>query len=236
MLLGRKILATAFGGLVLFAAIEPARAAFITIDLPNAIYTGGTTLIPIPAVATLNTLAVTSITGGGQTIAFSSPDPGTTILYAQPPVPVGFQTWNSPPFVETNTPRIIQDQVSTLCATCTLTLSFSTPVKTFGVELESDPLFNIHTLTETFFNGAATVGSITKTMNGNASARLFAATTDDQQFTSVKIMIDGTDFALAQFRFSAQAIPAAGIPEPGTILLMACGLLAVGYGKRRQAR
>lgn len=233
MLLHKKCVATAFGGILLFTTVDSARAAFVAIPLPDSIYTSSTTLIPIPVVAALDTTMVSMLSGSGQTITFSSPDPGTK-LFIQPPVPVGFATYNFPPFVETHTPPIIQDQVSLTCATCTLTLSFATPVKTFGVELEPDPLANVHMLTETFFNGAAVVGSITKSLNGTASAQLFAGTTPDQQFTSVNITIDGTDFALAQPRFSTQSI--ASIPEPGTILLVACGLVTLGYRNRNRAR
>ncbi|MDQ6699259.1 MAG: PEP-CTERM sorting domain-containing protein [Acidobacteriota bacterium] len=235
MVLNRRFIATAFGGILLFSGLQPANAAFLQIITPNPAYTGSTNLIPIPVVPTLNTTTVTTLSGSGQTLTFSSPDPGT-LLFIQPPVPVGFATYNFPPFVETHTPPIIQDQVSTTCGICTLNIAFATPVKTFGVELEPDPLTNVHTITETFLNGATTVGTISKSLNGNSSAMLFAGTTPDQQFTSVSITIDGTDFALAQPRFSTAAVIAAAVPEPGTTLLLTFGLIAIGYRKFKTVR
>ncbi|MDQ6663592.1 MAG: PEP-CTERM sorting domain-containing protein [Acidobacteriota bacterium] len=238
MVLNKKLLATTFGGILCLAAFNPADAAFVTIPLPATLnYTTSTTLIPIPVVAQLDANPVTSLSNGAETISFSSPDAGTQFVI-QPPVPVGFQTWNSPPFVETSTPPIIQDKVSTSCSVCTMSLTFSTPVKTFGVELEPDPFPTTHTISAIFLNGGSTVGNIAKTFtSGNGTASLFAATTTDQQFTSVNVTIDGTDFASAQYRYSASSIaPPPGVPEPGTILLMAGGLLAIGYRKFHTVR
>jgi hypothetical protein len=120
---------------------------------------------------------------------------------------------------------VIQDEVSDTCTTCTLTLAFSSAIKTFGFEAEPDPFPSTHTINATFLNGASTVGTISRTFaTGNMAARLFGATTTDQQFTSVVITIDGTDFALAQFRYSAQAVP-----EPGSMLLLAAGLGSLAF-------
>jgi hypothetical protein len=131
---------------------------------------------------------------------------------------------------------VLQDLVNLTCSTCTLNLAFSTAVKTFGLEMEPDPLATAHTISATFLNGAATVGTITIPFaGGNSSARLFSATTPDQQFTNVQLTIDGTDFAMAQLRFSAQAVSAATIPEPGTVLLMLGGLAAIGFRKFRRS-
>jgi hypothetical protein len=214
-------------------ACVSAQAAFIVIPQPTAAYTSGTTLIPVPAPGT----TVTSLTQSGFTVTLSSPDAGTQ-LTARANVPVGWATWNSPPAVESNTPPVIQDSPNLTCTTCTLNLAFSTALKTFGLEMEPDPLATPHTITANFFNGAVTVGSIAKTFpGGNGTASLFAATTPDQQFTNVQITIDGTDFAMAQLRFSANAVSGVGgnIPEPGTVFLMLGGLAAIGYRKLRRS-
>lgn len=229
----------------IFMAV-PAQAAFVQIPLVTPGYISNTTLIPITQPACTNTgnpadpcpagSIVSSMSATGFTVNFSSPDAGN-LLVARAPVPVGFGTWNVPPFVETSTPRVLQDLVNLTCTTCTLNMTFSTPVKTFGFEAEPDPFGRAHTITATFLNGAATVGTIPFTFStGNSSARLFAASTD-QQFTGVNVTIDGTDFALAQFRFGATAVDVAGnpVPEPGTIALMLSGLAILGYRRFRKA-
>lgn len=225
----------------------PAQAAFVQIPLVTPGYVSNTTLIPITQPACTATgnpgdpcppaSIVTSMSASGFTVNFSSPDPGN-LLVARAPVPVGFATWNVPPFVETSTPRVLQDLVNLTCSLCTLNMTFSTPVKTFGFEAEPDPFGTTHTITATFLNGATVVGTIPFTFStGNSSARLFAASTD-QQFTGVNVTIDGTDFAIAQLRFGATAVNSSGnpvVPEPGTIALMLSGLAVIGYRRFRKA-
>ena len=121
----------------------------------------------------------------GFTVSFSSPDLGNLVI-ARAAVPVGWATWNTPPAVETSTPRVLQDEPNLTCVLCTLNLSFSSAVTTFGLEMEPDPLPNPHTITATFLNGVNTVGTIPITFaTGNSSARLFAAsaTGGDQRST-----------------------------------------------------
>jgi hypothetical protein len=229
----RSIAVSILASTACISVVPMAHAAFIVIPQPVAAYTGGTTLLSLPPAGTV----VNALTNGTFTLTFTSPDAGTQVI-ARDAVPVGWSTWNSPPAVESSTPRVLQDLVNLTCTTCTLDLAFSSPVGTFGFEAEPDPLSIPHSITATFFNGAATLGSIPVAFpNGNGTARLFAATTSgSDQFTSVRITIDGTDFAMAQLRFGQQiTLPTGGIPEPGTVLLMLGGLAAIGYRKLRQS-
>ncbi len=204
------------------AVLGTAQAAFIQIPLPNTTYTSGTTLVP-PGT---QDVPVTSLSSGGFTVSFT----GATAVIPRAPVPVGWQTWAAPPFTETATPRVDEIQTPLVPANQTVTLSFNTPVQTFGFEAEIDS-FSAHTLTVNFLNGAISVGTIVQAYpTGISSARLIAGTTPDQQFTSISINGD-TDFAIAQIRFAPGAPPA--VPEPSTILLSAGGLVAVLLARRR---
>ena len=214
------------------AFVQPAKAAFIPIPLVTSTYVSSTTLVPITAPACTHTgtssdpcpsaSLVSTMSAGGETLTFSSPDAGN-LLIARAAVPAGWASWNSPPFVESSTPRVLQDEVNPTCAVCTLNITLSTPAQTFGVEVEPDSFGVFHTITATFYNGATIVGSIPVTFaTGNSSARLLAATTDTQ-FTNIQLTIDGTDFATAQFRFGP-----ALIPEPNTLCLALAALAVLG--------
>ena len=224
MLGNRRFLTHALGAVFSLAALNSTQAALIQIPLPTAAYTSGTNLLPPGP----QDVAVSSLTDGVFTVGFS----GATVI-PRAPVPVGWQTWASPPSTENATPRIDEFQTPLTCMTCTVTLSFSSPVKTFGFEAETDPFPNPHTLTIMFLNGGTTVGTITQPYStGFATAKLIAETTPDHQFTAVTITGD-TDFAIAQVRYSANAVGPVGIPEPGSILITGLGLCAVGLLKLR---
>src|SRR5436190_14502100 len=103
-----------------FAICLPVAAQLSTISTPTAAYTAGTTVIPIVGA---DGAAVTTLSGGGQAIAFSS---SMTALTVGAPGGGGF--WGSPPETESGTPRVL----TTPSNETTLTITLGTPVNTFG--------------------------------------------------------------------------------------------------------
>lgn len=210
-----KNLRAIFGFAVLgFAAALPAQAAFVSITNPDAAYLASTTKIALPGSGP----DVTSITDGTLTVGFSD-------SMAQRQVPGGWGTWSSPPNSESATPAVLRNlDISSL------TLALSQDVTTFGLELESNA-FGAFDFTAQFFDGLTEIGSITRSVNGNAGARLFAGTSDIA-FDRVVISVAGTTgFALAQVRYDL----AAQVPEPGTLALVGLAALGLFGARRRQA-
>lgn len=139
-------------------------------------------------------------------------------------VPNSWATWGCPPATESCTPNVLWNE-----GFSTLTISFTSPLKTFGFELEPDN-FAVEEVTAQFFNGASLVGTIDLFPNGSAGALLFAGTTDSQ-FTSVVITdLAGGDFAIAELR----GAPVGTTPEPGTMVLLGTGLLGALAVMRRK--
>src|SRR5262249_37830672 len=146
-----------------------------------------------------------SVTDGTETITFSS-------LMAAVTVPNGGGTnWGSPPNTESATPRALFSRTAQ-----SVTLSFSQPISTFGVEMEQNK-FDTDTIIADFFNGATLVGSVSRVINtpgaGNVAgadpsqgARLFAGSSSSasQTFTSVVLHTENDDggFAIAQIRYA----------------------------------
>jgi hypothetical protein len=158
------------------------RGGFTTIPSPTETYRNSTTLIPILG---SDFTTVTSLNNSVQTVSFSIPMQVLT-------VPNGWSTWNSPPFTETNTPRVLYTQGAS-----SVTLTLAQPAALFGFEAEPNP-FSVHTITATFMSGSTAIGTIALPINGNAGALLAAASTN-QAITSVTISSD-VDFAIAQIR------------------------------------
>lgn len=185
--------------LVLWAA-APALAQFSPIATPDATYTSGTTVIPISAA---NGTTLGSLTDGTMTMTLS------TNMSAQTVPGGGWSTWNSPPNAESATPRVLA-RYSSLA---TQTISFSQPTTAFGVEIEPDS-FGSFSISVDFMNGATTLGTVTRTVNGSAGALLFAASSTTP-ITSVVITtpLAANGFALAQLRYRAPAA-AATTPVP----------------------
>jgi hypothetical protein len=134
---------------------------------------------------------LTTLTNGTETLTFSA-------TLAAATVPGSWTTWNVPLVVESSTPRVLKDNSGTLTS---LTVVLSSPASVFGFEAEPTN-FGAYTMTATFMDGATTVGTISRSVNGNAGALLFAGATD-QEFTSVVITapVGAAGFAIAQPRY-----------------------------------
>jgi hypothetical protein len=202
-----------------------ARADFMVIPQPTPEYVAQTTLITIPAGS------FTQLTSGTFTVNLGQQFDDASFFGGSPTA----TTWVAPPLIEPATPT--QGWATSDATALSYTLSFSSPVRTFGLEIAP---FSIGTdaITATFFNGASVVGttSLTTTYDGNLyHAMLLAATSTDGSlpFTSVTISAP-TDIGpwISRVRFSADAVTPA--PEPATCgLMLSATTLVILCGWRR---
>ena len=197
--------------IALVGAAVPA-SAFTQVTSPDANYLNETNLLGVTAPNGPNRGFVTD---GDLYVTFSSMlDPRV--------VGVDWSTWGSPPDTESSAPAIWY----TLGAT-SVTFSFDNPVSTWGFEAEPNP-FSTQNFTVEYYQGATLVGTISRSIDGNAGARLLAAkATPGTWFTSVKVTSD-TDFAMAQLRYTL------AVPEPATWAMLIAGFGMVGYAARRR--
>jgi hypothetical protein len=207
------------GVLGIFLACQTSMAGFVTVSNPGdslpggASYVSGTTNISIPG-AEFDIL--NSVSDARLGITFSTP---MMVL----DVPDGWGSWNSPPFTESDTPRVLWTQ-----GPSQVTLSFGTAVQAFGFEAQPDQ-FGPFTITAAFFSGPDEVGSIVRDVDGNAGALLFAGAVTDTTplITSVQISTGGQDFAIAQLRYELSAVP-----EPSSfVLALSAALITIGAGQ-----
>ena len=195
------------------------RADFMTFSQSTSPYLVSTTLLNFtdPDYTT-----ITSLTGGGLTLTYDTPIDERT-------VPDSWNTWNTPPAVESTTPR-----VGTTDGVSTLTIHFSDALKVFGLEIEPDN-YGPELIRAKYYSGSKLVGAINLSPNGNGGALLYAASTGSGSFTKVVITnVTGDDFAFGSQRF--QLASASSTPEPGTFALGAGALLIAGFAKRRASR
>jgi hypothetical protein len=203
----------------LFLGIPAAHATFMPIPQPDSAYTSSTTLIPITGADGEQTL---TLSDANLTVTFST-------LMQKFTVPDSWTNWSSPPAAETSTPRVLSP-VDYLTTT-SVTMSFSQPLSTFGLEAEPDAFEGSFPIRLDFFSGATLIGTVSNNLDGTTSA-LFAATSMTP-ITSATLTIEGnaqdpagTDPGMAQFRYALAA--AQGVPEGGaTIWLILATMLAL---------
>ncbi|MGB9458131.1 MAG: hypothetical protein WCB12_18920 [Bryobacteraceae bacterium] len=208
--LNRIVAAVVWLGLV---GCIPAFGQFVSIAYPIPAYTGSTTVIPITVT---DGTSVPSLTDGTQTITFS------TALHAAT-VPTSWQTWGSPPYTESSTPRVLTDFGAT-----SLTLTLSVPAHTLGFEIESDA-FAIVPFTANFYSGGTLLGTVSITVNGHAGA-LLAGGSDRATITSVVVTTTAAagGFAMAQLRYGSVSL--VGTPAPSSIFTGGLGMLLLAAG------
>jgi hypothetical protein len=197
----------------------PARADFVGISDPNASYLAATTKLDV----TGNEFdSVASLSDASQTATFYiAPIPFPTALTIYD-VNSGWFGWSSPPDSESDTPRV-------LGTTSQLEITLDAPSLVFGFEAEPN-LFGVQSIVVDFFGGGVLRGSITRAVEGDSGARLFAGYSslgiDDIQISSTD------DFGIAQLRYG-NTNP---IPEPNSALLLALVALVIfWYGSRQLA-
>ena len=164
-------------------AADTAAGAFRRIKRPNAKYTGGTCVIDLSAIADFTELE--EVSGCGVTVNLGEP-------MVKRSVPGSWATWGSPPFTETATPHVLRTHGPT-----TYNLTYSAKSKITGLEAEPSP-FALWEISVSFLNAKGEVkGTITRTLDGEGGARLFAARTRGVKTVTIT---SGADFAIAQLR------------------------------------
>jgi hypothetical protein len=204
------------------AAALPASAQFFTITSPTPQYTGNTTVIPVVGA---NFSSTSSLSAGGQTVSFSNPMLVLT-------VGAGWTAWGSPPNTESSTPRVVANEGPTV------TITLSSPSRTFGFEIEPSNHTGPYAMTATFFNGLTALGAITLPLT-DVTASVEAASSATP-ITSVVITTPSAagGFALAQLRFGNLLLsPITGVPALGPTSMGGLALLLAAAGSllaRRQ--
>jgi hypothetical protein len=184
-----RLLSLLFGILVVLT--PAARAGFIPIPQPDATYVSSTLLLPITAP---DFDVVSSLSNGGFSVM-------SNIGLVALTTPGTWSSWGSPPDVESSTPRVLWTNGFT-----SLTLTLSAPTSIFGVEVQPNTAV-VSTILASFYAGPNLLGEISLDVDGNAGARLFAASSTT--LIDRVVLASTDDFALAQVRVA--------VPEPGLI-------------------
>lgn len=199
------------GATLAFGAAMPATAAVVQIVTPIASYTSATNLLGVP-------------NPRGPFVAAIG-DLNLTVLFSTPldtrEVGVDWSTWGSPPDTEDAGPLIFYTRGAT-----SVEFKFSQKLNVWGFEAEPNP-FTTHSYTVDYYDGATWLGQIVRSIDGNAGARLLAAT-HSGGFTRAIVTTD-TDFAMAQLRYQI-----AVVPEPATWAMLIAGFGMVGFAARRR--
>jgi hypothetical protein len=208
-------------GRVLFAGLVvclPAVAQFFPIATPLPPYTAGAQLLPITGA---DDTQLSSLSGGGQTLTFST---SLTALTVGPTG--GWAVWGSPPNTEGGTPRV----VATPGNQTNLTVTLSSPVNTFGFEVEPANSGGLpatsFAISATFFNGSTVLGTVTRSVTFNSA--LLEAASSATPITSVQITAPAAagGWAIAQFRTgnlpvaAPVSVPTVGIPGLAGLALL----------------
>jgi hypothetical protein len=224
-----KRLMTAFAlasALTLMTSMGTLAATFVSISSPDAAYLASTSYIAPPIADYTN---VTSISDGTQTVYFSLADGSAAYPVSKRTAPGGgWATWSEAP----DSQRGAGDTLPVFYSNGATVLRFglATPVNIFGFEAEPYP-FGVHTMVARFYDAEDhLLGTIPRSVNGKSGARLFAAQSDVP--IAYVVFSSDVEWAVGAFRYGNLGGPGPVIPEPGTMLLMGIGGLAIGLGRR----
>lgn len=226
-----KRLMTAFAlasALTLMTSMGTLAATFTPISSPDAAYLAATNYIDPSAIP--NYTYVSSISDGTQTVSFQLPDGSGSWSVVKLTAPGGdWATWSHEPHSQrdaSGTLPVFSSNTATI-----LRFQLATPVNIFGFEAEPNP-FELHTMVAKFYDASDNLlGTISRDVDGNAGARLFAAQSDVP--IAYVVFSSDVDWAVGAFRYGYGTLGGYPvIPEPGTMLLMGIGGLAIGLGRR----
>ena len=224
-----KRLMTAFAlasALTLMTSMGTLAATFTPISSPDAAYLAATNYIDPSAITDYTN--VMSITDGTQTVYFSTSDGSAAYNVNKRTAPGGgWATWSQAP----DSQRGPADTLPVFWSIGATELRFqlATPVNIFGFEAEPNPQ-RVYTMVAKFYDASNNLlGTISRDVDGDAGARLFAAQSDVP--IAYVVFSSDVDWAVGAFRYGTLG-GGPVIPEPGTMLLMGIGGLAIGLGRR----
>jgi hypothetical protein len=109
-----------------------------------------------------------------------------------------------------------------------LQMTLATPALTFGFEAQPNTSVASPILAS-FYHSGSLVGEIPLDVDGNAGARLFAATTSTDPFDRI-VLSSTDDFAIANVRYAF----AQSVPEPTLPALLAMTFAALAFARHRR--
>lgn len=208
------------------------KVLLLCLALASAAFADTWTTFPTPGTGGYTTFTTNFGGGDGSGATITSLGPFSfSVGMTEDAVPGSWGTWNCPPATESCTPNVL----FTGAGTNTLTMTTSDVQNTLGFELE--PLFfKVETISAVFNSSTGDSFTLTLPVNGQAGALLFAVQdhTLGAHITSVDITDStaGADgFAIAQLRSGNSP---ATIPEPGSLALLASGLLGIVGSLRKR--
>lgn len=200
------------------------------------------TQIPLPNSAYLASTSLLAVTGSDGDILSTLSDANLTVNFSAPLQKFigSWGTWGTPPAVETSTPKVLAPAGANYQSVTSITLSFSTALSIFGVEVEPDAFTQgLFPVSLQYMNGVTVLGTLNNSLDGSTAA-LFAASSTTP-ITSVILTVSGnsnfsggTDPAIAQLRY---ALASTALPEPDSFLTVAAGFaLLAGLHRFRSTR
>jgi hypothetical protein len=208
-------------------SLAPVHAAFMPISQPNSAYTSSTTLIPITGMDGDTQL---TLSDANLTVTFSA-------LMQQFTAETSWSAWGSPPATEGNMTRVLAPV--DFLTTPSVTMTFSQPLTTFGLEAEPDAsTYGPFPMHMDFFNGVTLLGTVSYSAVDPTGAVLFAATSMTP-ITSATLTVEGnanlpegTDPGMARFRYALAAGPQS-VPEGGPAIWLIAATFLILFTVQR---